>query len=111
MTAKTPLGYHDPVGATGKPALDATVTKRQEELAGTDGEQSFGKVFSEEARCVVVIYRTGWGETPYVVRSLGKNPRLLLKLMRDALRTNYKASIPRIDSPAQFASANANNGQ
>lgn len=40
-------------------------SKRQEELAGTDGEQSFGKVFSEEARCVVVIYRTGWGETPW----------------------------------------------
>ena len=40
-------------------------SKRQEELAGTDGEHSFGKVFSQEARCVVVIYRTGWGETPW----------------------------------------------
>jgi len=40
-------------------------SKRQEELAGTDGEESFGKVFAEEARCVVVIYRTGWGETPW----------------------------------------------
>ena len=40
-------------------------SKRQEELAGTDGELTFNKVFSGEARIVVVLYRDGWGQTPW----------------------------------------------
>jgi len=40
-------------------------SKRQGELAGTDGESTFGRVFGEEARLVVVLYRSGWGETPW----------------------------------------------
>lgn len=40
-------------------------SKRQEQLAGTDGEITFNKVFGEEARCIVVLYRKGWGETPW----------------------------------------------
>jgi hypothetical protein len=40
-------------------------SKRQEELAGTDGEQTFNDVFGRQARLVVVLYRTGWGETPW----------------------------------------------
>ena len=40
-------------------------TKRQENIAGTDGEQSFNAVFSEQARAVVVLYRKGWGESPW----------------------------------------------
>ncbi len=36
---------------------------RQAELVGTDGEESFGEVFRDRARIVVVFYRTGWGET------------------------------------------------
>lgn len=40
-------------------------SKRQEEIAGTDGEETFGKVFREQARIVVVLYRPGWGETPW----------------------------------------------
>jgi hypothetical protein len=39
--------------------------ERQKELAGTDGEETFGKVFREEARLVVVLYRVGWGETKW----------------------------------------------
>lgn len=40
-------------------------SKRQGELAGTDGEQTFNAVFGEKARVVVVLYRPGWGETPW----------------------------------------------
>lgn len=39
--------------------------ERQKELAGTDGEVTFGKVFSEEARLVVVLYRPDWGKTKW----------------------------------------------
>ncbi len=40
-------------------------SKRQEELGGTDGEQSFNKVFYEQSRIVVVLFRDGWGQTPW----------------------------------------------
>jgi hypothetical protein len=40
-------------------------SKRQEEIAGTDGELTFNKVFGEQSRTVFVLYRKGWGETPW----------------------------------------------
>ncbi|MBW8863367.1 MAG: hypothetical protein JF609_00275 [Verrucomicrobia bacterium] len=40
-------------------------SKKQEQIAGTDGEQTFNKVFGNEARVVVLLYRKGWGETPF----------------------------------------------
>jgi len=40
-------------------------SKRQGEIAGTDGEKTFNTVFGEESRVVVVLYRAGWGETPW----------------------------------------------
>jgi len=40
-------------------------SKKQEVLGGTDGEKTFNKVFYEEARIVVVLYRDGWGQTPW----------------------------------------------
>jgi hypothetical protein len=40
-------------------------SKKQGEIAGTDGEKTFNAVFGEEARLVVVLYRAGWGETPW----------------------------------------------
>lgn len=40
-------------------------SKRQGEIAGTDGEKSFNKVFGEQSRLVVVLYRDGWGQTPW----------------------------------------------
>jgi hypothetical protein len=40
-------------------------SKRQEELAGTDGEIRFNEVFGSEARIVVVLYRDNWGKTPW----------------------------------------------
>ncbi len=40
-------------------------SKNQEQVAGTDGEKSFNEVFGSKARVVVVLYRKGWGETPW----------------------------------------------
>ncbi len=40
-------------------------SKRQEKLAGTDGQDYFSKVFNEEARTVMILYRSRWGETPW----------------------------------------------
>jgi hypothetical protein len=37
--------------------------KRQEELAGTDGLESFRQAFLSQSRLVVVLYRDGWGDT------------------------------------------------
>jgi hypothetical protein len=39
--------------------------REQEELAGTDGQETFMTVFRERARCVVVLYREKWGATPW----------------------------------------------
>lgn len=39
--------------------------ERQREIAGTDGEEMFNKVFGGEARMVAVFYRKGWGETQW----------------------------------------------
>lgn len=40
-------------------------SKKQEELAGTDGTESFRKAFREDSRLVVILYRDGWGKTPW----------------------------------------------
>lgn len=38
-------------------------TDRQEEIAGTDGLETFREVFRMDSRLVVVLFRTGWGAT------------------------------------------------
>ena len=38
-------------------------TERQKELAGTDGEETFKRVFAKEARIVAVLFRPEWGNT------------------------------------------------
>jgi hypothetical protein len=38
-------------------------SKRQEELAGTDGLESFRKTFFSDSTLIVVLYREGWGKT------------------------------------------------
>lgn len=38
---------------------------RQDSLAGTDGLESFRKAFYEQSRLAVVLYKSGWGETPW----------------------------------------------
>src|ERR1022692_740322 len=40
-------------------------SKKQEELAGTDGLESFRLAFLSQSRLVVVLYRDGWGKTPW----------------------------------------------
>jgi hypothetical protein len=40
-------------------------SKKQEMLAGADGEEVFNSVFGKTARCVVVLCRKEWGETPF----------------------------------------------
>jgi hypothetical protein len=40
-------------------------SQRQKELAGTDGELTFSAVLLTQARIVAVLYRPGWGETPW----------------------------------------------
>ena len=39
-------------------------SKKQEDLAGTNGIDSFRVAFGSQARLIVVLYRDGWGETP-----------------------------------------------
>jgi hypothetical protein len=40
-------------------------SKKQEEIAGKDGEETFNRVFGEEALIVVVLYRQNWGKTAW----------------------------------------------
>ena len=40
-------------------------TKEQKELAGTDGTESFRAIFRSRSRLVVILYRDGWGSTPF----------------------------------------------
>lgn len=40
-------------------------SKKQEELAGTDGLESFRQAFRHDSRLVVVLYRDGWGKSPW----------------------------------------------
>jgi len=40
-------------------------SRRQEQLAGTDGEKTFYDVFAKQSRLVAVLYRDGWGQTPW----------------------------------------------
>ncbi len=40
-------------------------SEHQAELGGKDGVEAFSRVFKDEARIVVVLYRVGWGETPW----------------------------------------------
>ncbi|MCC7177052.1 MAG: hypothetical protein IT177_01560 [Acidobacteria bacterium] len=39
--------------------------ERQATIAGTDGEETFGQVFGEQARTVVILYREGWGNSGF----------------------------------------------
>jgi hypothetical protein len=39
--------------------------RKQEIIAGTDGEKTLNKVFSEQTRIAVVLYRSEWGKTPF----------------------------------------------
>ena len=52
-------------------------SKRQEELAGTDGLESFRQTFLTGSKLVVVLYRDGWGQTRWTaVEELAIKDRL-----------------------------------
>jgi hypothetical protein len=40
-------------------------SRKQEVIAGTNGEKTFNQVFGENSRIVVVLYREGWGKTAW----------------------------------------------
>jgi TIR domain-containing protein len=40
-------------------------SKKQEQVAGTDGLETFRQAFRSQSRLVVVLYRDGWGQTPW----------------------------------------------
>jgi hypothetical protein len=40
-------------------------SEKQAELAGTDGEVTFNRVFTIETRLAIILYRPSWGETPW----------------------------------------------
>jgi len=40
-------------------------SERQEEIAGTDGLETFRQVFLAESSLVVILYRDGWGKTRF----------------------------------------------
>jgi len=40
-------------------------SERQKELAGKDGVETFSKVFKEDARICIVLYRPNWGKTKW----------------------------------------------
>lgn len=67
-------------------------SSRQEEIAGTDGLTTFRQVFGSFARLVVVLYRDGWGDSPWTrvehvaiqERFLKQGPEFLLFVMVDS---------------------------
>ncbi len=64
------LGQDEPLAneiqARLQPPLRVFVfSKAQEEVAGTDGAESFREVFRHRSRIAVVLFRHGWGETRF----------------------------------------------
>ena len=49
-------------------------SKKQEYLAGRDGEETFNAAFGRDARLVVILYREAWGSTSWT------------RIERDAIR-------------------------
>ena len=49
--------------------------ERQARLAGRDGEEALSKVYGDESRIVVILYRPGWGEQGFAVSPAGLRNR------------------------------------
>src|SRR5436189_5550672 len=64
---------------------------RQEEIAGTDGLETFASAFRNDSRLVVVLFRNGWGQTNWTRveqhaiegRFLAEGPNFLFFVMLD----------------------------
>jgi hypothetical protein len=60
--------------------------RQQEDLAGTDGLESLRAPFLSESRLAVVLYRDGWGETPWTgVEAVALKDRCLADQFRSVL--------------------------
>ncbi len=69
-------------------------SERQREIAGTDGQESFGQVYGKTARLVVVLFRPEWGETRWT------------RVERDAIKNrslddgwDFTTFVPTVDRP------------
>jgi hypothetical protein len=64
------LAQDEPLALSIRASLQPPVTvfvysKAQEHLAGRDGVEAFRTVFREQAQLVVILYRQGWGDSPW----------------------------------------------
>jgi hypothetical protein len=64
------LAQDEPLALSVRDALQPPLavfvySKAQEQLAGRDGIEAFRTVFREQAQLIVILYRQGWGETPW----------------------------------------------
>lgn len=64
------LGADEPIArALGEKVRDRLspfiFSERQKEIGGSDGEATFARVFERQARTVAVLFRKGWGQTPW----------------------------------------------
>jgi hypothetical protein len=69
-------------------------SERQREIAGTDGQESFSKVYGQTSRLVVVLFRPEWGETPWT------------RIERDAIKNrslndgwDFTTFVPTVERP------------
>lgn len=70
------------------PALRTFVYDREgESVLGGDGMERFSKVFKEEARLSVVLFRNGWGRTPWTALEE-------VAIKERALRTRFTSFVP-----------------
>ena len=80
-------------------------SKRQEELAGTDGLESFRKTFLSDSKLVVVLYRNGWGKTRWTAieencdQGASLQRRLGFIAICDARRREYSPELASGDAP------------
>lgn len=69
-------------------------SRKQDELAGRDGEERFREVFGSQARVVIVLYRPEWGQTSFT--------RIEEKAIRDRAYNNgydFTLFIPTTEPP------------
>jgi hypothetical protein len=69
-------------------------SERQRDIAGTDGQESFSKVYGRSARIVVILFRPQWGETPWT------------RIERDAIKNrsleegwDFTTFVPTVEQP------------
>jgi hypothetical protein len=83
------------------PLTSFVYSRKQEVLAGTDGQESFRAAFRFESRLNVVLLRAGWGETPWTrVEQAAIQERCLKDGWEHLLVVNLDGSAPPKWMPA-----------